>query len=49
VWNNSAFILKQIRGIGQQKAKVLAESNIVNFKQIRECDPGKLEMVIFYQ
>ncbi|KAI8879524.1 hypothetical protein K501DRAFT_276449 [Backusella circina FSU 941] len=46
VWTNSALILKQIRGIGQQKAKVLAQSNVVNFKQIRECDPGRLEMIL---
>lgn len=45
MWSTSPFILRQIDGIGVQMAKTLSQKNISSFEQLRDCDPGRLEMV----
>ncbi|CAO3595889.1 unnamed protein product [Absidia cylindrospora] len=46
MWSTSPFILKQIDGIGIQIAKSLSQRNISSFEQLRNCDPGRLEMIL---
>ncbi|ORZ09953.1 hypothetical protein BCR42DRAFT_441510 [Absidia repens] len=46
MWSTSPFILKQIDGIGIQIAKSLSQRNISSFEQLRDCDPGQLEMIL---
>ncbi|SAL96238.1 hypothetical protein [Absidia glauca] len=46
MWSNSPFVLKQIEGIGIQSAKTLSQKNVSSFQQLRNCDPGHLEMIL---
>ncbi|KAI8099039.1 Sec63 Brl domain-containing protein [Halteromyces radiatus] len=46
MWSTSPFILRQIEGIGTQIAKTLSQKNICNFDQLRDCDPGRLELIL---
>lgn len=46
LWSTSPYVARQIEGIGQNFAKTLAQANLLTFKQLRECDPGRIEMVL---
>ncbi|KAI8973261.1 hypothetical protein BDF20DRAFT_881380 [Mycotypha africana] len=45
-WSTSPYISRQIDGIGPQFAKALVQANLTTFEQLRNCDPGHLEMVL---
>lgn len=45
MWKSSPYLLRQIERIGPQMSKNLAKAGITNFDQIREVDPGRIEMV----
>lgn len=49
MWSTSPYVAKQIEGIGPSHAKSLAQANLINMEQLRNCDPGRLEMVIALQ
>jgi ATP-dependent DNA helicase HFM1/MER3 len=44
-WENAGHLLKQLDGIGPQYAKILADSGIQSFSELKACDPRRLEMV----
>ncbi|KAI9483482.1 MAG: Sec63 Brl domain-containing protein [Benjaminiella poitrasii] len=46
LWSISPYIARQIDGIGTQLAKNLAQANLISFDQLRQCDPGRLEMIL---
>lgn len=45
MWSDSPYIARQLPGIGSQYAKTIAQANLINFDQLRNCDPGRLEQV----
>lgn len=49
MWSTSPYVAKQIEGIGPSHAKSLARANLINMEQLRNCDPGRLEMVLELQ
>lgn len=44
-WENSSHLLKQLEGIGSNYAKILADSGIQTFRDLKSCDRRRLEMV----
>lgn len=46
MWSTSPYVAKQIEGIGPSHAKSLARANLINMEQLRNCDPGRLEMIL---
>jgi hypothetical protein len=51
LWSTSPYVSRQLEGIGPQFAKNLAKANMISIDQLRDCDPGRIEMVysIFYE
>lgn len=45
MWSDSPYIARQLPGIGSQYAKTIAQANLINFDQLRNCDPGRFEQV----
>lgn len=45
LWSTSPYISRQLDGIGPQFAKNLAKANLITMDQLRDCDPGRIEMV----
>ncbi|KAI8582531.1 hypothetical protein K450DRAFT_269277 [Umbelopsis ramanniana AG] len=45
-WNDSSHLLQQLEGIGPQYAKILADSGIKTFGDLKSCDPRRLEMLL---
>ncbi|KAK4519788.1 Serine/threonine-protein kinase [Mucor velutinosus] len=46
MWSNSPYIARQLPGIGAQYAKTIAQANLINFDQLRNCDPGRFEQLL---
>ncbi|KAL9557770.1 hypothetical protein MBANPS3_001240 [Mucor bainieri] len=46
MWSNSPYIARQLPGIGVQYAKMIAQANLINFDQLRHCDPGRFEQLL---
>ncbi|KAI7899419.1 Sec63 Brl domain-containing protein [Cokeromyces recurvatus] len=46
LWTTSPYVARQIDGIGSQLVKTLAQANLISFDQLRQCDPGRLEMIL---
>ncbi|CAO0800764.1 unnamed protein product [Mucor circinelloides] len=46
MWSNSPYIARQLPGIGPQYAKTIAQANLINFDQLRHCDPGRFEQLL---
>ncbi|KAI9364131.1 P-loop containing nucleoside triphosphate hydrolase protein [Pilaira anomala] len=46
MWSTSPYIARQIEGIGLQHAKTLAKANMISMEQLRNCDPGRIEMIL---
>lgn len=45
MWSNTPYIARQLPGIGAQYAKTIAQANLINIDQLRNCDPGRFEQV----
>ena len=45
LWSTSPYVARQIEGIGPSHAKTLAGANLITMEQLRNCDPGRIEMV----
>ncbi|KAG9290860.1 hypothetical protein G9A89_011010 [Geosiphon pyriformis] len=45
-WENSPCILRQLDGIGQQYARLLATAGIQTFAQLENCDARRIEMIV---
>jgi ATP-dependent DNA helicase HFM1/MER3 len=45
IWSTSPYVARQVEGIGPQHAKTLAQANLINMEQLRNCDPGRIEVV----
>ncbi|KAI8383054.1 hypothetical protein BD560DRAFT_444155 [Blakeslea trispora] len=46
LWFDTTEIALQIDGIGPQFAKLLAKANITSMSELRQCDPGRIEMIL---
>ncbi|GAN10881.1 DEAD/DEAH box DNA helicase [Mucor ambiguus] len=46
LWSNSPYIARQLPGVGVQYAKTIAQANLINFDQLRNCDPGRFEQLL---
>ncbi|KAI8092154.1 Sec63 Brl domain-containing protein [Gilbertella persicaria] len=46
IWTTSPYVALQIDGIGPQSAKLLANANFATIEQLRNCDPGRIEMIL---
>ncbi|GAA5802642.1 hypothetical protein HPULCUR_008115 [Helicostylum pulchrum] len=46
MWSTSPYVARQIDGIGLQFAKTLAQANMISMEQLRNCDPGRIEMIL---
>ncbi|KAI8646499.1 P-loop containing nucleoside triphosphate hydrolase protein [Parasitella parasitica] len=46
MWSNSPYNARQLPGIGSQYAKTIAQANLINFDQLRDCDPGRFEQLL---
>ncbi|KAF1805298.1 putative DEAD/DEAH box DNA helicase, partial [Mucor lusitanicus] len=46
MWSNSPYIARQLPGVGAQYAKTIAQANLINFDQLRNCDPGRFEQLL---
>ncbi|KAI8091711.1 P-loop containing nucleoside triphosphate hydrolase protein, partial [Thamnidium elegans] len=46
MWSTSPYVARQIEGIGSQFAKTLAQANMISMEQLRNCDPGRIEMIL---
>lgn len=45
LWSTSPYVARQVEGIGPSHAKTLAQANLINMDQLRNCEPGRIEMV----
>ncbi|GAA5969973.1 hypothetical protein JCM11641_000215 [Rhodosporidiobolus odoratus] len=45
-WDNSTFVLRQLEGIGEKSYKVLVDSDIRTFDDIRQAEPERLEIIL---
>jgi ATP-dependent DNA helicase HFM1/MER3 len=45
IWSTSPYVARQIEGIGPQLARTLSQANLISMEQLKNCDPGRIEVV----